>query len=381
MKSSVALGDVAQFVNGAAFKPEDWGDEGLPIIRIQNLTDPSKPYNRTLRAVSDKLRVRRGDLLVSWSATLGVFTWDLDEDGLLNQHIFRVLPDETKVDRAYLRFALNEAIGAMGQHLHGATMQHVNRGAFIGTQMPLPSLPEQRRIAAILDQADELRTKRRRALTLLDELADSLFTDMFWQGTSQSTFKELSIAEACSVVVDCVNKTAPLSETPTEFKMIRTTNVRNMRVDISSVRYVDEETFLRWNSRLTPRRGDVILTREAPAGEAGILQSDDNVFLGQRLMLYRPDTQKLLPEYLLFALMSPLVRMRFDRVASGSTVKHLSVPFCRSFELPIPEITLQAKFSVRINGISKTRELAERASLEADELFASLQHRAFRGEL
>ena len=161
MKSSVALGDVAKFVNGAAFKPEDWGDEGLPIIRIQNLTDPSKPYNRTLRAVSDILRVRRGDLLVSWSATLGVFTWDLDEDGLLNQHIFRVLPDETKVDRAYFRFALNEAIGTMVEHRHGATMQHVNRGAFVGTRVPLPSLLEQRRIAAILDQADELRTKPR----------------------------------------------------------------------------------------------------------------------------------------------------------------------------------------------------------------------------
>ena len=289
-----------------------------------------------------------------------------------------IFPDQSRVDRRFLWYQINDEAR---WHRSGTAQPYIKPSDIKTSRVYLPPLPEQRRIAAILDQADELRTKRRRALTLLDELADSLFTDMFWQGTSQSTFKELSIAEACSVVVDCVNKTAPLSETPTEFKMIRTTNVRNMRVDISSVRYVDEETFLRWNSRLTPRRGDVILTREAPAGEAGILQSDDNVFLGQRLMLYRPDTQKLLPEYLLFALMSPLVRMRFDRVASGSTVKHLSVPFCRSFELPIPEITLQAKFSVRINGISKTRELAERASLEADELFASLQHRAFRGEL
>lgn len=68
-----ALGDVAQFVNGAAFKPEDWGNDGLPIIRIQNLTDRTKLFNRTNREVSKRLYVQPGDLLVSWSATLGVF--------------------------------------------------------------------------------------------------------------------------------------------------------------------------------------------------------------------------------------------------------------------------------------------------------------------
>ena len=82
-----AIGEVAGFVNGCAFKPSDWGQEGKPIIRIQNLTDGDKPYNRTTRVVDEKYHISKGDLLVSWSATLGVFVWD-GEDGLLNQHIF-----------------------------------------------------------------------------------------------------------------------------------------------------------------------------------------------------------------------------------------------------------------------------------------------------
>ena len=84
MGRQACLGDVADFVNGAAFKPEDWGDDGHPIIRIQNLTDRSKPFNRTRRSVNERLYVNPGDLLVSWSATLGVFEWDRAETGVLN---------------------------------------------------------------------------------------------------------------------------------------------------------------------------------------------------------------------------------------------------------------------------------------------------------
>lgn len=133
----VPLGDIADFINGAAFKPEDWGDDGLPIIRIQNLTDSSKPFNYTRREVSEKLVVNPGDLLVSWSATLGVFRWK-GPQGLLNQHIFRVVPDDSLVDSNYLRHALGLALDDMERHLHGATMKHVNRGEFLGTRIPLP---------------------------------------------------------------------------------------------------------------------------------------------------------------------------------------------------------------------------------------------------
>jgi type I restriction enzyme S subunit len=90
---SVALGDVAEFINGAAFKPVDWGEDGSRIIRIQNLNDPRKPYNRTTRQVPKKYEVPSGTLLVSWSASLGVFEWNEPDTALLNQHIFKVLPE------------------------------------------------------------------------------------------------------------------------------------------------------------------------------------------------------------------------------------------------------------------------------------------------
>ena len=177
--SRVPLGDIADFVNGVAFKPDDWEESGKRILRIQNLTDSTKPFNRTNRAVAKKYEVSPGDLLVSWSATLGVFVWEGPDTALVNQHIFRVVPDHGRIDPCYLRHMLSDALVQMEQHLHGATMKHVNRGEFLATTIPLPPLDEQKRIAGILDAADALRANRREALAQLDTLLQSTFLDMF----------------------------------------------------------------------------------------------------------------------------------------------------------------------------------------------------------
>ena len=175
----VSLGNIAEFINGVAFKPDDWEETGLKIIRIQNLTDSSKPYNRTTRAVATKYHVAPGDLLVSWSASLGVFIWDGPDTALVNQHIIRVIPNQSSVDKSYLRHMMADVLIEIERHLHGATMKHVNRDAFLRTIIPLPPLAEQKRIAAILDAADALRAKRRESLAQLDTLLQSTFLHMF----------------------------------------------------------------------------------------------------------------------------------------------------------------------------------------------------------
>lgn len=107
------------------------------------------------------------------------------------------------------------------------------------------------------------------------------------------------VHELCDLAVDCVNKTAPTVDYETEFKMIRTTNVKNGFIDLNEVRYVTEEVFKRWTRRSKPQYGDVVLTREAPVGEVGRYTSDDDkVFLGQRLFHYRPNPKKLNWNYL-----------------------------------------------------------------------------------
>ena len=192
MKARLAtLGEVAEFINGAAFKPSDWGDVGKKIIRIQNLTDSSKPYNKTTRSVNKKLNINYGDILVSWSATLGVFVWTEKDEAVLNQHIFKVIHNSKIIDKNYLRHCLHQALDAMAKHLHGATMKHVNRGEFLATQIPLPPLAEQQRIAALLDTADRILKQRESAIAKMENLIRSYFYEIVLKNSTTDQLFEL----------------------------------------------------------------------------------------------------------------------------------------------------------------------------------------------
>lgn len=149
------------------------------------------------------------------------------------------------------------------------------------------------------------------------------------------------IKELCTDVVDCVNKTAPTAEGPTPFKMLRTTNVRAGWIDTRDVRWVNEEVFNRWTRRLLPKRGDVVLTREAPLGEVGMIRTDEPVFLGQRLVLYRADPQICDRRFLLYAMLGPDVQSELKRLGSGATVEHLRVPDCENLPILCPSLPTQ----------------------------------------
>jgi len=151
----------------------------------------------------------------------------------------------------------------------------------------------------------------------------------------------------CETIVDCVNKTAPLSDQPTPYRMLRTTNVRDGFVDTRNCRFVNEDTFRKWTRRQLPRRGDVILTREAPLGEVGMLRDDETVFLGQRLMSYRAAPEKLDSNFLLYSLMGPHLQAQIRAAGSGATVEHMRVPDAENLLIRMPSLAVQ----IRIGGI------------------------------
>lgn len=167
------LGDVARFINGAAFKPTDWSLEGLPIIRIQNLTNANAPCNRYAGQTGEKFRVRDGDLLVSWSATLDVFRWNRGP-AWLNQHIFRVEEDGSLVSRDYLTLAIKHALAELQAQTHGTTMLHIKRKPFENTFVPVPPLAEQQRlvarIEALTSRLEQARQARQAALAETQEM-------------------------------------------------------------------------------------------------------------------------------------------------------------------------------------------------------------------
>jgi type I restriction enzyme, S subunit len=377
------LGSVAEFINGAAFKPEDWGEQGRRIIRIQNLTDSTKPYNRSTRDIPEKLHVFPGDLLVSWSASLGVFEWAGPDVALLNQHIFRVLPDERRVEKRYLRHGLEGALLEMQRHLHGATMQHVNRGEFLSTKLYLPPLAEQRRIAEVLDRAEALRAKRRGALAQLDSLTQSLFPDLFGDpDCNPRGWPEVKLGTLCEKVIDCPHATPVYVDYRTEYPCVRSSDIQNGELIFFDTKYVERSEYEKRVARGKPQVGDVIYCREgARFGNAARITDEANLCLGQRMMLFRPHPKAAASEYLWAFLSSPAAYHQATSLAGGSASPHVNIRDIISFCLPLPPIELQREFARRVQAVEKLKA-AQRASLaEMDALFASLQHRAFRGEL
>ena len=145
------IGQIAEFVNGLAFKPSEWENKGLPIIRIQNLTDNNRPYNYTTKIFEDKYKIRKDDLLFSWSATLDSFIWE-GEDAWLNQHIFKVIPYKC-IDKRFLYYSFKVLVYSFSNITHGLTMKHLTRGVFENHLFALPPLKEQKRIVAKIDEA------------------------------------------------------------------------------------------------------------------------------------------------------------------------------------------------------------------------------------
>lgn len=159
-----------------------------------------------------------------------------------------------------------------------------------------------------------------------------------------SEWPVVSVEQACELIVDCVNKTAPVVPYPTPYRMVRTTNIRDGRISLESCRFVEEVIYEKWTRRAKLKYGDVLLTREAPIGEVGFVVSPEGLFLGQRVMQYRADVQKLHPRFLHYVFQSPSLQHQFgSHEGSGSVVSHIRVGECFKFKIPLPELGVQQR--------------------------------------
>jgi type I restriction enzyme, S subunit len=178
----------------------------------------------------------------------------------------------------------------------------------------------------------------------------------------------VEIDHVCELIVDCVNKTAPIVDQQTPYRMIRTTNICNGRVDLSSCRFVDEATYTKWTRRATLQYGDVLLTREAPIGEVGLVDTPQGLFLGQRVMQYRADPTVLSPRFLLYTFLSPALQDQFgSHEGSGSVVSHIRVGDCFKFKVKLPPLPVQTEIAAVLGALDDRITLLREtnATLEA----------------
>ena len=174
----ILLGEAVVLINGRAFKPTDWSGKGLPIVRIQNLNNPSAPFNRFDGELKEKFLIDDGDFLISWSGTpgtsFGAYIWDRGP-AILNQHIFKSILPEDVFDKKFLKVAINARLLELIKRAHGGVgLQHITKPKLEALTITLPSLAEQRRVVAKVDELMALCDRLEAARTAREKIRNQL---------------------------------------------------------------------------------------------------------------------------------------------------------------------------------------------------------------
>ena len=389
----VPFGSVCELQNGRAFKPEEWSDSGVPIVRIQNLNDESKSFNYCDFEVESRFHINTGDLLFSWSGTpgtsLGAFFWNRGR-GFLNQHIFRVDIDYKRVDKNYLRYAINSKLDLIIDQAHGGVgLKHITKGRLEAVEIPLPPLEEQKRIAAILDKADAIRRKRQQAIKLADDFLRSVFLEMF--GDPVSNPKEWEVRPLKDGITSIKSGWSAKGESQPcksgQLGVLKISAVTSGIFKSSENKYVPEDEIQTGKKLIFPKQGDLLFsranTRELVAATCIVPDDVDNIFLPDKLWLIEANKEKLLPEFLHCMIWHQKFKDTLTSQATGTSGSMLNISMGK-FELTssiFPAIEQQKIFREIYWKVQHTLKLIGDSCGLNENIFSSLIQKAFSGNL
>jgi type I restriction enzyme S subunit len=381
----VKLKDIADFVNGRAFKSSEWSDQGLPIIRIQNLNDPEKPFNYFEGEYDKKNFIQSGDTLLSWSGTpgtsFGCFKWTR-EDGLLNQHIFKVQLKTEEVDQDYFVRAVNKNLNVLIDQSHGGVgLKHITKGKLNEVPIYLPPLDQQKKIAAILDAADAYRQKTKALIEKYDELAQSLFLNMFGDPlTNPKGWGITLLSNACSKITDGTHDTPDRLKEGVKF--ITGKHVRPYVIDYDNSDYVDKDVHEIIFRRCNPELGDVLYTNIGVNLGTAAVNKVKYEFSMKNVALLKPNKDLIIGRYIEYFLNSENMKKKIVWIGSlGGAQQFLSLTLLRRLKINLPPLNLQNQFAERVQAIEAQKAQAQASLAQAEDLFNSFLQRAFKGEL
>lgn len=334
--------------------------------------------------------VRTGDVLVSTVRPNlnGVARVPDDLDGATASTGFCVLrPDPEKLSGGYLFHWVKSAafVGDMVSKATGASYPAVSDRIIFESLFPLLPLEEQRRIAAILDQAETLRTQRRTALALLDSLTQSLFLDMFGDPVANPKGWSMSTIGDLAEVQGGLQVTSARKNLPVEVPYLRVANVYRGVLDLSEIKTIRATPAE--IQRTTLVKNDLLVVEghgnPHEIGRAALWNSEIAQCVHQNhLIRARFDCKKVEPVFASEYVNSPGGRQHLLRAGkSTSGLNTISVSNVRETPIALPPLHLQQSFATRIASIEALKATHRRALAALDALFASLQQRAFAGAL
>ncbi len=298
-----------------------------------------------------------------------------------NQDLRALVPHDGVDGRYLARFLQAEQeriLSLVDEASHGT--KRLTSARFEGIEVSLPPLPEQRRIADVLDRAEAMRAKRRAALALLDTLTQSIFLDMFGDlGTNPKRLVIAPLASLCRRITDGTHQ--PPHWSPTGHPFLFVSNIISGELSFETQKFISDDTHAELTRRTPIEVGDVLYSTVGSYGVPALVRTSRKFAFQRHIAHLKPRSELLAPEFLCAMLASKRLRQQADRAARGVAQKTVNLTDIRNFTVFCPPLDAQYDFAARVAEVDKLRA-AHRASLASlDALFASLQHRAFRGEL
>ncbi len=290
--------------------------------------------------------------------------------------------DSEKVDLKFLFYYLKNR--SLRDTITGTAQPQITRESLKKVKILLPPLREQKRIAEVLDKADALREKRRLALQKLDTLLQSVFLEMF--GDPVKNPKGWEDKKIDDVVLVVSSGSTPLGGSSTYVSegktFIRSQNVLMNSFDFSDVAFITDETHKQMK-RTWVKNGDVLFNiTGASIGRVHYFSGeDDSANVNQHVCIIRPNQKIIRTEFLSFFLSIPSYQTNIFGKNAGATRQAFNFQQIRSFNIFLPPISEQNKFVDFYNKVQKLRIKQAKAKNESENLFQSLQQRAFKGEL
>ncbi|HLM01266.1 MAG TPA: restriction endonuclease subunit S [Pyrinomonadaceae bacterium] len=400
---TVKLGDICDLVNGYAFKSEDYIETSSTLnCRMSNIRPGGKfdiDYSPKFLPddFADKHRqflLKDGDIVIAMTdlasspKILGVPTI-VETKGrniLLNQRVGKlVIRDKNKVHFPYLKLVLNyPKTRAVYEKFAGGGLQiNLGKADLLSVQIPLPPLAEQKRIAEILDKADALREKRRLALQKLDTLLQSVFLEMFGDPVKNPMrFEKKPLKQCADLLTGFAFKSANYLFENHHIKLCRGANISPNKIDWSDVVYWDSENTIGLE-RFFLEKDDIVIAMDRPWISTGfkiaqISEKDLPALLVQRVTRVRAKGY-LSNDYLIQLLKHSAFTKHCK--PTETTVPHISPLEISSFEIPIPSQKSIESFTNISKRIKCDLKIQEKSLQLNENLFQSLQQKAFKGEL
>ena len=355
-RNMIKLGDVATYINGYAFKPEDRGEVGLPIIRIQDLTGNAYDLGFYNGDYPKRIEINDGDVLISWSASLGVYVWNRGR-ALLNQHIFKVEFDKVNIDKSYFVYAVRQKLAEMAMKTHGATMKHIVKKDFEETLIPYPSQKKQIEIGTNLDKIANIIAARKQQLELLDELVKARFVEMFGEpleGTAKYPIHQ--VGEIANLVdPQPSHRTPSIDEDGIPYVSIKDCDYKTGKINFESARKVSRKVLEEHLNRYTLHDGDFVIGKIGTIGNPVFVPVSDDYTLSANVILVQPNSELVSPYFLKFSFESDYIKRQFIEAKNSTSQAAFGIQKVRMINVMNPDLSVQREFEAFAKQIDKSK--------------------------